>query len=339
MVGIMHTRQRLTAESNCVSGHIPSGPSSISGKKKTPKPREGSSTTTVGARVVRATGRTREGCNRPNHSREFCRLRNHSHPDFLLPWKGTAEAPTPPKKKDKDKPQDKDYYRSNRGNNDSDRRVWWSEQRYALSSRNCGGTDTNSTYHQYLVSLSASSTYFTALTLFDTGAYTSFVNREVEKWLEQRQERDTEGFSRNRTSNRHDIPTSTMNSSVYGSVDFDLTLFNEVTRSDYVLRDIKASVIDSCIEVIIWLPDIRSHRLILLIPSYFDTLDPTYLEPQTISQGDNPKISQDLATLSLLAPSRKSIQNAAEVFDLHSNEIWTHLVFISRTTSCPTAMR
>jgi hypothetical protein len=27
-------------------------------------------------------------------------------------------------------------------------------------------------------------TYFTALTLFDTGAYTSFVNREVAKWLE-----------------------------------------------------------------------------------------------------------------------------------------------------------
>ena len=65
-----------------------------------------------------------------------------------------------------------------------------------------------------------------------------------------------------------------MNSSVYGSVVFNLTLFNEVTRSDYILRDMKASVIDSCIEVIIGLPDIRSHRLIHLIPSYFDTPDP-----------------------------------------------------------------
>jgi len=32
-----------------------------------------------------------------------------------------------------------------------------------------------------------STIYFTALTLFDTGAYTSFVNREVAKWLEQQQ--------------------------------------------------------------------------------------------------------------------------------------------------------
>ena len=85
-----------------------------------------------------------------------------------------------------------------------------------------------------------------------------------------------------------------MNSSVYSSVVFDLTLFNEVTRSDYVLRDIKANVVDSCIEVIIGLPDIRSHRLIRLIPSYFDTPDPAYLEPQTTSHRDNPDVSKDL---------------------------------------------
>ena len=102
-----------------------------------------------------------------------------------------------------------------------------------------------------LVSLSASSTYFTALTLFDTGAYTSFVNREVAKWLEQRRDGDMEGLGSNQTSSRHDIPTSvvglvgaTMNSSVYGSAIFDLTLFNEVARTDHVIRNIKASVID-----------------------------------------------------------------------------------------------
>ena len=43
---------------------------------------------------------------------------------------------------------------------------------------------------------------------------------------------------------------TTMHSSVYGSVVFDLTLFDEVTRTDHVIRNIKASVIDSCIEVI-----------------------------------------------------------------------------------------
>ncbi len=50
---------------------------------------------------------------------------------------------------------------------------------------NCGGADINSTYRQCLVSMRNSTVYFTALTLFDTGAYTSFVNREVAKWLEQ----------------------------------------------------------------------------------------------------------------------------------------------------------
>ena len=49
---------------------------------------------------------------------------------------------------------------------------------------NCGGADVNSTYRQCLVSMRNSTTYFNALTLFDTGAYTSFVNREVAKWLE-----------------------------------------------------------------------------------------------------------------------------------------------------------
>ena len=169
----------------------------------------------------------------------------------------TVDTPTPPKKKDK--ARDKDYYGSNRGNNDSDRRgndgggrgggsrgVHFDDRNKGILCRtdivthlscNCGGSDINSTYRQCLVSLSASSTYFTALTLFDTGAYTSFVNREVAKWLGQRQEGDKEGLDGNRTSSRHDIPTTvvglagtTMNSSVYGSVVFDLTLFNEVTR-------------------------------------------------------------------------------------------------------------
>jgi hypothetical protein len=36
-----------------------------------------------------------------------------------------------------------------------------------------------------------STAYFTALTLFDTGAYTSFVNRKVAKWLEQQQDGGT----------------------------------------------------------------------------------------------------------------------------------------------------
>jgi len=64
----------------------------------------------------------------------------------------------------------------------------------------------------------------------------------------------------------------------------DLTLFNEIAKSDYVLECIEASVIDSFIEVIIGLPDIRKQRLIYRIPSYFDAPEPAFLEPTYISE-------------------------------------------------------
>ena len=71
----------------------------------------------------------------------------------------------------------------------------------------------------------------------------------------------------------------TLSGSIYVSVIFDLTFFNEVTKSDNLLKSIEANVIDSCIEVIVGLPDIRSHRMVHRIPSYFDSPDPTYLVP------------------------------------------------------------
>jgi hypothetical protein len=141
-----------------------------------------------------------------------------------------------------------------------------------------------------------STTYFTALTLFDTGAYTSFVNREVAKWLELQQHGGTVAGAHLARSSRHDVPTSEvglagtqLSSSIYGTVIFDLTLFNEVIKSDNLLKNIEAIVIDSCIEVIIGMPDIRSHRLVHRIPSYFDSTDPTYLAPpQGNSQSSTP---------------------------------------------------
>ena len=62
-----------------------------------------------------------------------------------------------------------------------------------------------------------------------------------------------------------------------------------MSQSDNILRSIEANVIDSCIEVIIGLPNIRSHRLVHRIPSYFDSPDPAYLvPPQGISQEGTP---------------------------------------------------
>ena len=161
---------------------------------------------------------------------------------------------------------------------------------------NSGRADINSTYRQCLVSMRNSTTYFTALTLFDTGAYTSFINKEVAKWLEQQQLGGAVAGAHHVKSSRHDVPTSEvglagaqLRSSIYGTVVFDLTFFNEVTKSDNILKNIEANVIDSCIEVIIGLPDIRSHRLVHRIPSYFDSPDPTYLvPPQGISQASTP---------------------------------------------------
>jgi hypothetical protein len=70
---------------------------------------------------------------------------------------------------------------------------------------NCGGADINSTYRQCLVSMRNSTTYFTALTLFDTGAYTSLVNREVAKWLELQQHGGTVAGAHHARSSRHDV--------------------------------------------------------------------------------------------------------------------------------------
>ena len=82
-----------------------------------------------------------------------------------------------------------------------------------------------------------------------------------------------------------------MSSSIYGTVVFDLTFFNEVTKSDNILKNIEANVIDSCIEVIFGMRDIRSHQLVHRIPSYFDSTDPTYLVPPQIMSSSGRKTS------------------------------------------------
>ena len=100
-------------------------------------------------------------------------------------------------------------------------------------------------------------------------------------WLGQQQHGGTFAGAHQVKSSRHDVPTSKvglagtqLSSSIYGTVVFDLTFFNEITKSDYFLKSIEANEIDSCIEVIIGLPDIRSHRLVHRISSYFDSPDP-----------------------------------------------------------------
>jgi hypothetical protein len=52
-----------------------------------------------------------------------------------------------------------------------------------------------------------------------------------------------------------DLAGTQSSSSIYGTVVFDLTFINEVTKSDNILKSIEANVIDICIEMIIGLPD------------------------------------------------------------------------------------
>jgi len=139
------------------------------------------------------------------------------------------------------------------------------------------------------------------------GAYTSFANREVTKWLEQRQLEETTTMASSAQSSRHDIPTASvglagtqLSSSIYGTVVFDLTLFIEATQSDDILTNIRASVIDSCIEVIIGLPDIRAHRIIHCITSSFDTPDPAYLESNATRDDTTSHVRETTLPLSLL---------------------------------------
>ena len=74
----------------------------------------------------------------------------------------------------------------------------------------------------------------TALILFNTGAYTSFVNREAAKWLELQQHRGTVAGAHHARSSRHDVSTSEvglagtqLSKTIYGTVVFDLTFFNK----------------------------------------------------------------------------------------------------------------
>ena len=66
---------------------------------------------------------------------------------------------------------------------------------------------------------------------------------------------------------------TSLTSSTYGSVSFNLTFFDELSELNEMIVSIKTKVIDSCIEVIIGRPVIRSHHLTRKIPSYFDEVE------------------------------------------------------------------
>jgi hypothetical protein len=114
-----------------------------------------------------------------------------------------------------------------------------------------------------------------AATLFDTGAHTSFVNRDLAAWIEQQAKGDTQYAGRRRTESQAAITQvslagTSQTSAVLGNVVFDITFLNKVTQSHETLRNIHTQVIDSCIVVIISRPVIRENHMVHRIPLYFD---------------------------------------------------------------------
>jgi len=92
---------------------------------------------------------------------------------------------------------------------------------------------------------------------------------------------------------------TSQSSPIYGSAVFNLTFFNEVTRSNKILYRLHASVIDSCIDIIVGRPVIREHHLIQKILHYFD---------ETTSSRPNPSQSVTPVTPSLAKLSRVCAQ-------------------------------
>jgi hypothetical protein len=130
------------------------------------------------------------------------------------------------------------------------------------------------TYRMCCSSVGNSPSYKVA-TLFDTGAHASFVNKEVDSWIEEYERTDQQVSDRmggwhEASGTTVPLTGTSMSCPILGSVVFDLTFLNEVSRRHETITDIHAQVVDSCIAVIISRPLIRANHLVQKIPLYFD---------------------------------------------------------------------
>jgi len=63
-----------------------------------------------------------------------------------------------------------------------------------------------------------------------------------------------------------------MSSPKFGSVVFDLTFLNEVSKQHETIKDIHAQVLDSCIAIIVGRSIVRENHLVRKIPLYFNEI-------------------------------------------------------------------
>ena len=128
--------------------------------------------------------------------------------------------------------------------------------------------DIDTTYRMCCVTVGNSPSY-SAATLFDTGAHTSFINREVAAWIVQ-QSKTGDGVMQGKRKAPAMLATSVslagtaLSSPILGSVYFDLTFFNDVSQSHETLNNMHA-------QVIISRPVIRENHLVQKFPNFLCT--------------------------------------------------------------------
>ena len=136
--------------------------------------------------------------------------------------------------------------------------------------------DVDITYRMCCITVGTSPS-FKASTLFDTGANTSYVNREVAAWIEDQAGKGKQQGGRKRRweaarNTTVSLAGTSMSSPILGNVVFDLTFLNEVSKKHETIKGIHAQVLDSCIAIIVGRPIIRENHLVRKLPQYFDEI-------------------------------------------------------------------
>ena len=111
----------------------------------------------------------------------------------------------------------------------------------------CDDADVDVSYRTCCISIN-NDPPLKASTLFDTGAHASFVNREVAAWIGKHAGRATRLKARKRgregdSNTSVSLAGTSLSSPTLGSVVFNLSHLNEVTRQHDTIKDIHAQVI------------------------------------------------------------------------------------------------
>jgi hypothetical protein len=123
----------------------------------------------------------------------------------------------------------------------------------------CDVTDIDTMYRRCCISTINSSSLLPVTT--------SFINGQEAAWIESQQESRAPGKRKNSATSSASVSLA---GTIYGSVVFNLSSFNEVTRSIETLSSLHAKVIDSCIDIIVGQPVTRDHHLVQKLSHYFE---------------------------------------------------------------------